>query len=230
MLMTYLLHWNIKLYIRPFLCLQMSPDLGHMTCLCSFLMEFLFMSSSLAVILIDWNPSFLERSLLRLILSYLPQWRYRNIRQDVYLCLFAFALGVIYMKKLSFDLEFGWIIFVTIAVLLSFWLQSKRQPVNFSNNFVGALNIQKSDKSVGETVVTREQEESASTCCGAGVSQLLLPLFSSSKPLPVMNIMKEMDEPYVQACKSQFKKEELMTALKYMNNLRGGKSHFISYL
>lgn len=122
-------------------CLQMTSDLGHTTSLYPLLVDSIFMSSSLAVILIDWNHSFLERSLLRLILSYLPRWRYRNIRQDVYLCLFAFALGVIYMKKLSFDLEVCRIIFVAVAVLLSFWLQSKTRVENVSDIYSDSFYI-----------------------------------------------------------------------------------------
>lgn len=86
----------------------MTSDLSDMTSLYPFLVESFFMSSSLAVILIDWNHSFLERSLLRLILSYLPRWRYRNIRQDVYLCLFGMALAIMYtnsMKNIAINME-----------------------------------------------------------------------------------------------------------------------------
>lgn len=191
------------------------------------------MSSSLAVILIDWNHSFLERSLLRLILSYLPRWRYRNIRQDVNLCLFGVALGLIYMKKLSFDLEFGRIIFVAVAVLLSFWLQSKTREENVSDKCIGTSKIKVSNKSVqGEPLVTRDQEVSVSTCCEAGIPQSLLSLLpsSSSEPQSEVDIEEEMRQKYVEDFREKFDEEivpeeKLVTAIKYLNTRRGGKSN-----
>ncbi|XP_052686900.1 uncharacterized protein LOC128166025 [Crassostrea angulata] len=197
-----------------------------MTSLFPLLVESLFMSSSLAVILIDWNHSFLDRSLLRLILSYLPRWRYRNIRQDVYICLFGVALAIMYnnsMKNFAINMENCRIIGASIVILLSFWLQSKANKVHVSDKCIGTSKIQVSDKSVqGESLVTRDQEVNVSTCCGAGVPQLLLPLSFSSKPPPEIDIRKEMGESYVEACKSQYDEEELVTALKYLNKLKGG--------
>lgn len=209
--------------------LQMTSDLGHSTSLYPVLVETLFMSSSLAVILIDWNHSFLERSLLRLILSYLPRWRYRNIRQDVYICLVILALGIIYMKKSSFDMEVCRIIFVAVAVLLSFWLQSKTREENMSDKCIETSKIQVSHKSVGESLVTRDQEVSASTCCKAGILQSLLSLLpSSSEPQSEVDTEEEMGQEYVKDFRKKFDEEivpeeKLLTAIKYLNTLRGGK-------
>uniref|UniRef100_K1QBD8 Uncharacterized protein n=1 Tax=Magallana gigas TaxID=29159 RepID=K1QBD8_MAGGI len=208
----------------------MTSDVSHLTSVFPLLVESLFMSSSLAVILIDWNHSFLERSLLRLILSYLPRWRYRNIRQDVNLCLFGVALGLIYMKKLSFDLEFGRIIFVAVAVLLSFWLQSKTREENVSDKCIGTSKIKVSNKSVqGEPLVTRDQEVSVSTCCEAGIPQSLLSLLpsSSSEPQSEVDIEEEMRQKYVEDFREKFDEEivpeeKLVTAIKYLNTRRGG--------
>lgn len=190
------------------------------------------MSSSLAVILIDWNHSFLERSLLRLILSYLPRWRYRNIRQDVYLCLFSVALAMIYhssMKNLTINIEICRMTAVTIVILLSFWLQSKTREENVSDKCIETSKIQVSHKSVGESLVTRDQEVSASTCCEAGIPQSLLSLLpSSSEPQSEVNIEEEMGQEYVKDFREKFDEEivpeeKLVTAIKYLNTLRGGK-------
>lgn len=221
-----------------FLCLQMTSDLGDTTALYPFLVETLFMSSSLAVILIDWNHSFLERSMLRLILSYLPRWRYRNMRQDVYLCLFAFALAIIYhssMKNLTISPEICRMTAVTIVILLSFWLQSKTRVENVSDKCIGTSKIQVSDKSVGESLVTRDQEVSVATCCGAGIPQSLLSLLpSSSEPQSEVDIEEEMGQEYVLEFRKKFdeeivSEEKLVTAIKYLNTRRGGKSNLILY-
>ncbi|XP_065922551.1 trichohyalin-like [Magallana gigas] len=207
----------------------MTSDVSHLTSVFPLLVESLFMSSSLAVILIDWNHSFLERSLLRLILSYLPRWRYRNIRQDVYICLVILALAIIYMKKLSFDMEVCRIIFIAVAVLLSFWLQSKTRLENVSDKCIGTSKIKVSNKSVqGETLVTRDQEVSVSTCCEAGIPQSLLFLLpSSSEPQSEVDIEEEMRQSYVKDFREKFDeeivpKEKLVTAIKYLNTRRGG--------
>uniref|UniRef100_A0A8W8N4U6 RING-type domain-containing protein n=1 Tax=Magallana gigas TaxID=29159 RepID=A0A8W8N4U6_MAGGI len=209
--------------------LQMTSDHGHSTSLYPLLVESLFMSSSLAVILIDWNHSFLERSLLRLILSYLPRWRYRNIRQDVYICLVIVALAIIYMKKLSFDMEVCRIIFVAVVVLLSFWLQSKTRLENVSDKCIGTSKIKVSNKSVqGESLVTRDQEVSVSTCCEARIPQSLLSLLpSSSEPQSEVDIEEEMRQEYVKDFRKKFDEEivpeeKLVTAIKYLNTRRGG--------
>lgn len=195
------------------------------------------MSSSLAVILIDWNHSFLERSLLRLILSYLPRWRYRNIRQDVYLCLFGVALAIMYtnsMKNIAINMENCRIAGASIVVLLSFWLQSKANPNNVSDKCIGT-SVSVSNKSVGKSLVTRDQEVSASTCCGAGIPQSLLSLLpSSSEPQSEVNIEEEMGQDYVLEFRRKFDEEivpeeKLVTAIKYLNTRRGGKSNLILY-
>uniref|UniRef100_A0A8W8N168 RING-type domain-containing protein n=1 Tax=Magallana gigas TaxID=29159 RepID=A0A8W8N168_MAGGI len=210
----------------------MTSDLGHSTSLYPVLMESLFMSSSLAVILIDWNHSFLERSLLRLILSYLPRWRYRNIRQDVYICLVIVALAIIYhssMKNLTISPEICRMTAVTIVILLSFWLQSKTREENVSDKCIGTSKIKVSNKSVqGESLVTRDQEDSVSTCCEAGIPQSLLSLLpSSSEPQSEVDVEEEMRQSYVKDFREQFDEEivpeeKLVTAIKYLNTRRGG--------
>ncbi|XP_052688476.1 trichohyalin-like isoform X2 [Crassostrea angulata] len=209
----------------------MTSDLGHSTSLYPVLMESLFMSSSLAVILIDWNHSFLERSMLRLILSYLPRWRYRNIRQDVYLCLFGVALAIMYtnsMKNIAINMENCRIAGASIVVLLSFWLQSKANSDNVSDKCIGTSKINVSNKSVGESLVTRDQEVSVSTCCEAGIPQSLLSLLpSSSEPQSEVDIEEEMRQSYVKDFREKFDEEivpeeKLVTAIKYLNTRRGG--------
>uniref|UniRef100_A0A8W8MUU8 RING-type domain-containing protein n=1 Tax=Magallana gigas TaxID=29159 RepID=A0A8W8MUU8_MAGGI len=210
----------------------MTSDLGHTTSLYPVLVESLFMSSSLAVILIDWNHSFLERSLLRLILSYLPHWRYRNIRQDVYICLVIVALAIIYhssMKNLTISPEICRMTAVTIVILLSFWLQSKTREENVSDKCIGTSKIEVSNKSVqGESLVTRDQEVSVSTCCEAGIPQSLLSLLpSSSEPQSEVDVEEEMRQSYVKDFREQFDEEivpeeKLVTAIKYLNTRRGG--------
>ncbi|XP_052689873.1 uncharacterized protein LOC128167921 isoform X2 [Crassostrea angulata] len=208
--------------------LKMTSDVSHLTSVFPLLVDSIFMSSSLAVILIDWNHSFLERSLLRLILSYLPRWRYRNIRQDVYICLVILALAIIYMKKLSFDMEVCRIIFVAVAVQLSFWLQSKTRLENVSDKCIGTSKIKVSNKSVGESLVTRDQEVSVSTCCEEGIPQSLLSLLpSSSEPQSEVDIEEEMRQEYVKDFREKFDEEivpeeKLVTAIKYLNTRRGG--------
>nr|XP_034311665.1 golgin subfamily A member 6-like protein 4 isoform X2 [Crassostrea gigas] len=212
--------------------LKMTSDLGHTTSLYPVLVESLFMSSSLAVILIDWNHSFLERSLLRLILSYLPHWRYRNIRQDVYICLVIVALAIIYhssMKNLTISPEICRMTAVTIVILLSFWLQSKTREENVSDKCIGTSKIEVSNKSVqGESLVTRDQEVSVSTCCEAGIPQSLLSLLpSSSEPQSEVDVEEEMRQSYVKDFREQFDEEivpeeKLVTAIKYLNTRRGG--------
>uniref|UniRef100_A0A8W8N0V9 RING-type domain-containing protein n=1 Tax=Magallana gigas TaxID=29159 RepID=A0A8W8N0V9_MAGGI len=211
----------------------MTSDLDLSTSPYPFLVESLFMSSSLAVILIDWNHSFLERSLLRVILSYLPRWRYRNIRQDVYICLVIVALAIMYnnsMKNFAINMENCRIAGASIVVLLSFWLQSKANPEKVSDKCIGTSKIQVADKSVqGESLVTRNQEVSVSTCCEAGIPQSLLSLLpsSSSEPQSEVNIEEEMRQEYVKDFLEEFDEEivpeeKLVTAIKYLNTLRGG--------
>ncbi|XP_065922550.1 reticulocyte-binding protein homolog 2a isoform X2 [Magallana gigas] len=212
--------------------LKMTSDLDLSTSPYPFLVESLFMSSSLAVILIDWNHSFLERSLLRLILSYLPRWRYRNIRQDVYICLVIVALAIIYhssMKNLTISPEICRMTAVTIVILLSFWLQSKTRLENVSDKCIGTSKIKVSNKSVqGESLVTRDQEVSVSTCCEAGIPQSLLSLLPSSSELqPEVDIEEEMRQKYVEDFREKFDEEivpeeKLVTAIKYLNTHRGG--------
>ena len=193
------------------------------------------MSSSFAVIFIDWNHSFLETSLLKILQSYLPQWRKRNIRQDAYLCLFGIALTIFYansMKIFAINMESCRIAGTSIVVLLSFWLQSKSKSRNNANKCVGTMNVKVSDKSVGESSVAVQDQETS-----AGVPQFLLSLLSpaSSEPQPEVNIEEELRCDYVKEFRLQFNEddvseEKLVTAIMYLNTLRGGKSCNIVYL
>lgn len=207
-----------------FLCLQMTADLSHLTSVFPLLVESIFMSSSLAVILIDWNHSFLETSVLKLLKSHLPRWRDRNIRQDVYICLFGLALSMMYtnsLKNFAINMENCRIAGASLVVLLSFWLQSKTKSHNTSEKSVG-----------GSPVTLKDQGISASTCCGARVPQYPLSLPTSSVPQSEVNIEEEMKKPYVLAFRSHFDLEEvseekLATAIRYLNTLMGGKSYLV---
>ncbi|XP_062584911.1 uncharacterized protein LOC134246542 [Saccostrea cucullata] len=190
------------------------------------------LSKFLAVILIDWNHSYLETSLLRLCQSYLPQWRKRNIRQDVYICLFGIALTLIYgncLKNFVISFENCRILGASLAVFLSFWLQSKSDTDSVSDKCVGTPVVPVSDKSVGGSAVTqRDQETGGSTCCGAGVPRYLASLPpSSSEPQSAVNIEEELSHPYVEAFRTQVDEEEvtleeLITAIQYLNTLKEG--------
>ena len=193
------------------------------------------MSSSFAVIFIDWNHSFLETSLLKILQSYIPQWRKRNVRQDVYICLVISALAVMYtnsMKIFSVSIENCRIAGTSIAVLLSYWLQSKIKSRNVSDQCIGTPTIEVSHKSVGESSVAVQDQETS-----AGVPQFLLSLLSpcSSEPQPEVNIEEELRCDYVKEFRSQFNEddvseEKLVTAIMYLNTLRGGKSCYIVYI
>ena len=211
----------------------MTADLSHLTFVFPSLLEYIFMSSSFAVIFIDWNHSFLETPLLKILQSYLPRWRKRNIRQDAYLCLFGIALTIFYANSLKINMESCRIAGTSIVVLVSFWLQSKSKLGNNVDKCVGTVNVKVSHKSVGESsVAVQDQETSASTCCGSGVPQFLLSLLppASSEPQPEVNIEEELRHDYVKEFRSQFdeevvSEEKLVTAIMYLNSLRGGKSY-----
>ncbi|XP_061193844.1 uncharacterized protein LOC133202080 [Saccostrea echinata] len=150
----------------------MSLDLASLNSLLPLLVESAFLSSSVAVILIDWNHSFLE--------SYLPQWRRRNIRQDAYTCLFGAALAIIYMNNFAINCENCRIAGTAIVVLLSFWLQSKTNKGNVSDKCVGTSDVPVSNKSFGGSAVThRNQKTRGFIFCGAGTTQNSLSLSSS---------------------------------------------------
>ncbi|XP_056019416.1 uncharacterized protein LOC125672181 isoform X2 [Ostrea edulis] len=210
----------------------MTSDVSHLNSVFPLLLESIFMSSSLAVILIDWNDSFLETSLLRMLQSYLPRWRIRNIRQDVYICLVILALSMIYnssMKTLSINPEICRMTAVTIVILVSFWLQNKSKTNNVSDKCIGTPEVQLVNKAVGGSPVThKEQETSVSTCCRAGVPQYLLSMFPSSPgPQSEVNMEEELRMPYVEAFRTQVDEEEvcneeLMTSIEYLNTLKGG--------
>lgn len=90
------------------------------------------------------------------------------------------------------------------------------------------LRLRKSHK----PLVTRNQGVSTSTCCGAGVLQLLLSHLSPTEPPPDINMEEEMKQPYMVAFRVEYGEEEypqetVVAAIKYMNTLRGGKSQFI---
>ena len=202
----------------------MTADIGHLNFVLPSLLEYIFMSSSFAVIFIDWNHSFLETSLLKLLQSYLPQWRKHNFRQDVYICLVISALAVMYtnsMKIFSVSIENCRIAGTSIAVLLSYWLQSKIKSRDVSDQCNGTPTVEVSHKGT-----------SASTCCGSGVPQFLLSLLppASSEPQTEVNIEEELRHDYVKEFRTQFdeevvSEEKLVTAIMYLNSLRGGKSY-----
>ncbi|XP_061198082.1 golgin subfamily A member 6-like protein 4 isoform X3 [Saccostrea echinata] len=209
----------------------MSSDLSHFSSVFPALLESIFMSSSLVVILVDWNHSFLETSLLRLIQSYLPQWRKRNIRQDVYICLVITALALMYsnsMKSFAINTENCRIAGAAIVVLLSFWLQSKTNEGSVSDKCVGTSKVPVSDKSVGGSSVNhKDQSTTASTCCRARVPQFILSLSPTSGPQSEVNIEEELRRTYVEDFRKQVNEEEitqdeLITAINYLNTLKGG--------
>ncbi|XP_062614854.1 golgin subfamily A member 6-like protein 4 isoform X2 [Saccostrea cucullata] len=209
----------------------MSPDVSHLSSVFPVLLESLFMSSSLLVILVDWNHSFLETSLLRLIQSYLPQWRKRNIRQDVYICLFGSALALMYsnsMKNFAINTENCRIAGAAIVVLLSFWLQSETTVGDVSDKCVGTSKVSVSDKSVGRSSVTlRDQESTASTCCRARAPRFIPPLPPAAGPQSEVNVEEELRMRYVEEFRKQVDEEEvtqeeLITAINYLNTLKGG--------
>lgn len=197
----------------------MTADLSNFTSVFPSLMEALAIASSLAVIFIDWNHNLRERSQLRFLQRYLPQWRSQSARQGSYTCLVILALAVIYnnsMKNFAINLQNCLFAGASLVVLLSFWLQSKIKILNTSNKSVG-----------GSPVILRDQGINASTCCGARIPQYPLSLPTSSVPQCEVNIEEEMKEPYVLAFRSHFdleevSKEKLATAIRYLNTLRGG--------
>ncbi|XP_052721826.1 uncharacterized protein LOC128192861 isoform X2 [Crassostrea angulata] len=197
----------------------MTADLSHFSSVFPSLMEAFAIASSLTVIFIDWNHNLRERSQLRFLQSYLPQWRSQSTRQGSYTCLVILALAIIYnnsMKNFAINLQNCLFAGASLVVLLSFWLQSKIKILNTSNKSVG-----------GSPVILRDQGINASTCCGARVPQFLLSLPASSVPQSEVNIEEEMKEPYVLALRSHFDLEEvsnekLATAIRYLNTLRGG--------
>lgn len=202
----------------------MTADLSHFTSVFPSLMEAIAIAFSLAVIFIDWNHNLQERSQLRFLQSYLPQWRSQSTRQGSYICLIAVALSIIYdnsMKNFAVNIQNCLTAGASLVVILSVWLQSRTKSQNTSDKSVG-----------GSSVTLRDQGISASTCCGAKVPQFLLSLPTSSVPQSEVNIEEEMKEPYVLAFRSHFDSEEvseekLATAIKYLNTLRGGKSHLV---
>lgn len=202
----------------------MTADLSHFSSVFPSLMEALAIASSLAVIFIDWNHKFLERSQLRFIQSFLPHWRSRNTRQGSYICLVTVALAIIYdnsMKNFAVNVQNCLTAGASLVVILSVWLQSRTKSQNTLDKSVG-----------GSPVILRDQGINASTCCGAKVPQFLLSPPASSVPQSEVNIEEEMKEPYVLAFRSHFDLEEvseerLATAIKYLNTLRGGKSYLV---
>nr|XP_022333923.1 uncharacterized protein LOC111130928 isoform X2 [Crassostrea virginica] len=117
-------------------------------------------------------------------------------------------------------------------ILLSFWLQSKSKFGINADKCVGTVDVEVSHKSVGESsVAVQDQETSASTCCGSGVPQFLLSLLppASSEPQPEVNIEEELRCDYVKEFRLQFNEddvseEKLVTAIMFLNTLRGGIS------
>lgn len=90
------------------------------------------------------------------------------------------------------------------------------------------LRLRKSQKPEREPLETRDQEVSTSTCCGAGVLQLLLSHFSPTEPPPEINMEEEMKQPYMKAFRrlyeeKEYPQEKVVAAIKYMNTRRRGK-------
>lgn len=89
------------------------------------------------------------------------------------------------------------------------------------------LRLRKSQKPEREPLETRNQGVSTSTCCGAGVLQLLLSHFSPTEPPPEINMEEEMKQPYIKAFRrlyeeKEYPQEKVVAAIKYMNTRRGG--------
>ncbi|XP_062613323.1 microtubule-associated protein 1A-like isoform X10 [Saccostrea cucullata] len=191
----------------------MSLDQISLNSFLPLLVESLFLSSSVAVILIDWNYSFLEMSLLRMLQSYLPLWRRRNIRQDVYICLVITALAIMYnncMKNFAINSENCRIALTVIVVLLSFWLQSKRNKKNVSDKCVGTSNSPVSNESVkGSPVKHKNQETSGSTCLEAGTSQHSLSHSSSQEDSGLSLDDCSEDSPHTAVEKKGYSSEDL---------------------
>lgn len=193
-----------------FLCLQMTAEYTDHY---HHLAESIFILCSLSVIFVDLNHNYFDRSFLNLLQSYLPHWRYRNIRHNSYTCLFMLAACMIYhsiITKCTFDLEIFRITFVTMAILVSFWIQSIARRANMSDQSVDT------NTSVGRCRLSKFR---------------LFPNSSafSSGPNSEVNIEGEVNSVYVEAFRVHYDEEEvpqerLEAAIRYLNTREGGKS------
>ena len=178
----------------------MFPDLCHIFLIYA---ELVFLFCALAVILIDGIHSLFERSLLW---SYLPQWRQKNFRQNVYLCLLGYGLTIMYAN--SFQDSPSKTVNDTLAqasfgILLSFWGQNKLGPENAS------------DQSA-----TPPQDRLSR------IHSLLLTI-TSNEPQSEVNIAEELRSDYVKGYRKIYDErlvpeEKLVAAIKYLNRLKGG--------
>ena len=181
----------------------MSTDLFHLNIFPIFA-EFVFMFCALAVILIDWFLSHFERSLL---LSYLPQLRQRNLRENVYLCLLGYGLTIMYansFQDLPSNTLNGRLAVTSCGVLLAFWWQNKIRPDN-----------------------TSDQSASPPQDRLSRIHSLLLPITPDDEPQFEVNIEEELRSDYVKVYREIYDErkvpeEKLVAAIKYLNRLKGG--------
>lgn len=181
----------------------MSPDLCHLN-IFLILAEFVFMFCAPAVILIDWFHSLFERSLLW---SYLPQWRQRNLRQNVYLCLLGFGITIMYANSVQDSPSKtvnDRLAKASIGILLSYWLQNKIRPEN-----------------------TSDQSASPPQDRLSRIHSLLLPITPDDEPQSEVNIEEELRSDYVKVYREIYDErkvpeEKLVSAIKYLNRLKGG--------
>ena len=176
------------------------------------LAESIFILSSFAVIFVDLIHSYFDGSFLNLLQSYLPHWRYRNIRHNSYTCLFMLAACMIYhsiMTKCTFDLEIFRITCITVVIFVSFWIQSIARRANMSDQSVDT------NMSVGRYRLSK-------FCLFPNSSA-----FSGSRSK--FNIEEELNSVYVEAFRVHYDEEEvpqerLEAAIRYLDNREGGNS------
>ena len=168
--------------------------------------------------------------LLEVLRSYFSLSRHHNA--SICQIILSFVTCMIYytiLKKLVFDVEiYQFVSVLVVHQYMSIWPENERP---FSNKCHGTLAFEVSHKSVGESsVAVQDQETSASTCCGSGIPQFLLTLLppASSEPQPEVNIEEELRRDYVKEFRSEFdeeivSEEKLKNAIMYLNTLRGGK-------
>ena len=169
--------------------------------------------------------------LLEVLRSHFSLSRHHNA--SICQIILSFVTCMIYytiLKKLVFDVEIYQLVSVlAVHQYMSIWPENERP---FSKKCCGTPAFEVSHKSVGESsVAVQDQETSASTCCGAGVPQFLLSLLppASSEPQPELNVEEELRREYVKEFRLQFDEEDvseekLINAILYLNTLRGGKS------
>lgn len=185
----------------------MSTDLTFLN-IFHQLAEFGFIFLAVAIITLDWYHSFLEKALL-FLRSYLPQWKHKITRQNLYLCLLGYGLTIMFANSLK-DLPSNTLNGIVAAsssvhvVLLSFSRQSKVGPENAS------------DQSA-----THPQDRLSR------IHSLLLPITEDDEPQSEVNIEEELRSDYVKGYRKIYDErkvpeEKLVAAIKYLNRLKGG--------